>query len=194
MKRELAPAFLLNAYASGVFPMSDEQGRISWYAPDPRAIIELDEFHVPRTLRSACRQNRFKIAVDRDFRRVIRGCAAREEGTWISEDMEEAYIRLHDMGLAHSVECYVGDELGGGLYGVALGGAFFGESMFHRVRDASKVALVFLVERLRERGYKLLDVQFLTEHLARFGAKEIPRNEYIVRLKVALKVSCTFAG
>jgi len=184
---------LINAYASGVFPMSDDEGRISWYAPDPRAVIDLDEFHVPRTLRSVCRRNRFEVAVNRDFGAVIRRCAAREEGTWISEDIEEAYNRLHDQGLAHSVESYLGDELAGGLYGVALGGAFFGESMFHGVRDASKVALVFLVERLRERGYKLLDVQFLTEHLARFGAKEIPRNEYLVKLKAALKVACRFA-
>ena len=193
VKEELAPAVLISAYASGVFPMSDAEGQISWYAPDPRAIIALPEFHVPRKLGRRYRQGQFELVVNRDFPAVIRACANREEGTWISRDMEQAYVQLHRLGLAHSVECYEEERLAGGLYGVALGAAFFGESMFHRERDVSKFALVYLVERMRKRGYKLLDVQFLTAHLARFGAKEIPRNEYLVRLRVALKTNCRFA-
>ena len=192
VKEELAPAVLLSAYASGVFPMSDPDGQIRWYAPDPRAILELEGFHVPRTLGRTYRQGRFETVPNRDFPAVIRACADREEGSWISGDMEAAYIELHELGFAHSVACYREGRLAGGLYGVALGGAFFGESMFHRERDASKISLVYLVERLRERGYKLLDVQFLTGHLIRFGAREIPRNEYMVRLRAALKTNCRF--
>lgn len=190
---ELEPEFLLSAYANGTFPMSDPIGRIGFYDPDPRAIIDLDEFSVSRTLRQTYRQGRFEIVIDRDFSRVIRACAERDEGTWISPDIIEAYDRLHELGHAHSVACYREDELAGGLYGLSLRGAFFGESMFHYHTDASKVALVHLVEHIISRGFKLLDVQFLTEHMTRFGAKEIPRNEYKVRLRAALKAECTFA-
>ncbi len=183
---------LLIAYASGMFPMADSGGEIGWYCPDPRAIIELEGFHVGRSLRQVVRQQRLKVLVNRAFRRVIEACAERGEGTWISPEIIEAYSNLHELGYAHSVEAWRGEALAGGLYGVALGGAFFGESMFHLARDASKVALVALVERLRERGYVLLDTQFMTPHLARFGAVEIPRREYFVRLRKALRRVCRF--
>ncbi len=188
----LTPEVLVSAYCQGIFPM-DVQGRIRWFSPDPRAIIPLERFHVSHTLGQLCRQGKFEVRVNRRFRDVMRGCAERPEGTWISQDIIEAYTALHERGLAHSVEAYCEGELAGGLYGVALGGAFFGESMFHRRRDASKVALVHLVERMRDRGYRLLDVQFLTPHLERFGAVEIRRSEYLRRLRAALRVTCRFA-
>ena len=193
MHPDLQPHILLAAYASGIFPMADDDERIGWYAPDPRAIIELDAFHLPRTLRQVYRQGRFELSVNRCFREVVEACADRREGTWISADIVEAYCELHRSGFAHSVEAWCGGALVGGLYGVALRGGFFGESMFHRQRDASKVALVHLVERLRQRGFTLLDVQFITPHLARFGAVEVSRREYLVRLGQALKLECRFA-
>ena len=189
---QLSSATLIRAYASGVFPMADDRsGRIRWYAPDPRAVIPLDAFHVPRSLRQSLRKGVFEVTVDADFAAVIRACAEREE-TWISAEIERAYIELHRLGLAHSVETWRAGRLAGGLYGVALGGAFFGESMFSRETDASKVALVALVERLRARGFVLLDTQFLTPHLARFGAVEIPRDEYEQRLADALRLDRRF--
>lgn len=174
--------------------MGYPEGGIAWFAPDPRAVIDLDDFHVSNTLRRRYQQGRFDLAVNRDFRAVIRACGERPEGTWISEEIIAAYVRLHELGYAHSVECRLKEKLVGGLYGVALGGAFFGESMFYWERDASKIAMVYLVRRLRERGYGLLDVQVLTPHLARFGAKEIPRRQYMVRLRAALKKECRFVG
>lgn len=183
----LTPDVLVAAYSNGIFPM-DVDGTIQWFSPDPRAIIDLDEFHVSKTLAQRCRQGRFEIRIDTRFEEVMRGCADRPEGTWISEEIVGAYVRLHRLGLAHSVESWQAGELAGGLYGVALGGAFFGESMFSRRADASKVALVALVERMRERGFMLLDVQFMTGHLARFGAREIPREEYLERLETALGI------
>jgi leucyl/phenylalanyl-tRNA--protein transferase len=191
--RELEPDILLGAYASGIFPMADHDGEVSWFSPDPRAILPLDGVHVSRNLQKLCRMGKFEVVVDRDFPAVIRACAEREEGTWISPDFIEAYTRLHEMGFAHSVEARLDGELAGGLYGVHLGGAFCGESMFFRVRDASKVALVRLVERMRRGGFTLLDVQFMTSHLRRFGAVEIPRTEYLRRLKIALSQSCRLA-
>lgn len=169
--------------------MAIEPGEIRWYSPDPRGIIPLEGFHASRRLSRLVRQGRFAVRVDTDFPAVIRACAARqdEEGTWIDEEILESYCALHERGLAHSIETWQGDELVGGLYGVALGGAFFGESMFHNATDASKVALVALVERLRERGYVLLDTQWLTDHLAQFGAVEIPRRRYLRLLDAALK-------
>lgn len=189
---ELSPDILLSAYARGVFPMADKAGRIGWYSPDPRAILPLEAFHVPRTLRQRVRQRRFEIRIDTAFEHVIRRCAGRREGTWISQDIIEAYCRLNEMRFAHSVESWRDDQLVGGLYGVALGGAFFGESMFHSATDASKVALVHLVERMRNRGYRLLDVQFITPHLQRLGAIAIPRAEYLGRLVEALHCDCRF--
>ena len=190
---ELEPEVLLGAYAEGIFPMADEEGRIMWFSPDPRAILPLDAFRVSRNLGRAYRSGKFAITVDRDFPAVIAACADRTEGTWISDDIVVAYTRLHEHGFAHSVETRLGGELVGGLYGVALGGAFFGESMFHQVTDASKVALIHLIERMAERGFSLLDVQFTTGHLQRFGAVEIPRDEYLRQLKFALSQSCHLA-
>lgn len=190
----LDPETLLSAYAQGVFPMTDRDGRIRWYTADPRGILPLDErFHVPKTLATTVRQARFEIRVDTDFAGTMRGCMlARAEGTWISEPLVQAYLRLHRMGYAHSVEAWQGRELVGGLYGASLRGAFFGESMFHTARDASKVALVHLVERLRERGYELLDTQASTEHLRRFGCLDIPADEYLRLLQRAMRKPCEF--
>ena len=170
---------------------------IFWFAPDERAIIPLAGFHVSRSLRRVVRQGRYRVVADQAFEAVIRACAAprpRHPDTWISEAIVQSYTALAAHGWAHSVECYEDDELVGGLYGVAIGGAFFGESMFHRRRDASKVALVHLVERLRQRGYVLLDVQYMTPHLARFGACEITREEYEQRLSEAISVDVEWGG
>lgn len=180
---------LLKAYASGSFPMADEGG-IRWYSPNPRGVIPLDRFHVPRRLARIIRQRRFEIRVDSAFRRVIEACAAdREEGTWINDEIVESYCALHAAGPAHSVEVWVAGELVGGLYGVALGGAFFGESMFHHATDASKVALAALVERLRVHEFALLDVQWVTPHLEMFGATEIAKRRYLMLLEEALRLS-----
>ena len=187
----LTPEALISAYMQGVFPM-DVQGQIQWFSPDPRAILELDDFRTSRTLRQLVRTGKFEIQIDTQFEAVMRACADRPDGTWISEEIITAYCELHRLGLAHSVESWRDGELAGGLYGVAIGGAFFGESMFHRRTDASKVALVALVERMRARNFTLLDIQFLTEHLERFGAVEIPRRTYLRRLREALAVETTF--
>lgn len=184
---------LLTAYSQGAFPMTDSDGTIRWYTADPRGIIPLDTFHVPSSLRQIVRQNKFEIVFNYDFDRVMRGCMnARPDGSWISEQLIGAYMQLHQLGFAHSVEAWKDGDLAGGLYGVSLGGAFFGESMFHTVRDASKVALVALVERLQERGYELLDTQAATAHLKRFGCVEIPAGDYLRRLQRALSKRCTF--
>ena len=167
-------------------------GPILWFAPDPRAIIPLDGFHAPRSLRQIIRKGTFEVTADEDFPGVIQACATREE-TWISDEIIRVYIDLHTLGVAHSIECWREGRLAGGLYGVALGGAFFGESMFSRETDASKVALVALVERLRDRGFTLLDTQYQTPHLARFGAIEIPRRDYERRLAAALRLPRRFA-
>lgn len=179
---------VLLAYATGWFPMADERSRIRWYSPDPRGVIELGTFHVPKRLARTLRANRFRVRFDTAFDEVIRACAAdREEGTWINDEIVETYTALHLHGVAHSVEVWQGEQLAGGLYGVALRAAFFGESMFHRVTDASKVALVALVDHLRARDYRLLDVQWVTPHLETFGAVEISRREYLKRLKAAIE-------
>ncbi len=193
MRVDLAPDILLSAYAHGVFPMADPDGEIRWYQPHRRGILPLDQFHVPRTLRQRCRQGVFETRVDADFEGVIRGCIEGRGETWISEEIIEAYCRLHQLGFAHTVESWQEGRLVGGLYGVTLGGAFFGESMFHRATDASKVALVKLVERLREREFTLLDVQFQTPHLARFGVIEIPHEQYLTRLRHAIQLERWFA-
>jgi leucyl/phenylalanyl-tRNA--protein transferase len=191
-RQTLDPELLLRAYAVGWFPMgTGRRGRIEWFSPDPRGILPLDNFRVSSRLARVVRQGRFDVRVDTDFEAVMRACARRDE-TWITDDIVEAYVALHRAGLAHSVETWQGDALVGGLYGVALGGAFFGESMFHEVTDASKVALVALVTRMRERGYALLDTQWVTPHLAQFGGVEIPRAEYLIRLESALRLSCRF--
>jgi leucyl/phenylalanyl-tRNA--protein transferase len=191
----LDPETLLSAYAQGAFPMSDRDGIVRWYTADPRGVIPLDErFHVAGTLRALVRQRKFDARINFDFEKTMTLCAqGRPDGTWIGRQLIRAYCRLHDLGFAHSVECYgEHDQLVGGLYGVSLGGAFFGESMFHRARDASKVALVHLVERLRERGFLLLDAQASTPHLRTFGCEEISGDEYLKRLREAIAVKCVF--
>ncbi|MBU0717062.1 MAG: leucyl/phenylalanyl-tRNA--protein transferase [Planctomycetes bacterium] len=192
MRDDLSPEVLLAAYVTGIFPMADEAGEVHWLAPDPRAIIELDGFTVSRSLRAVIRREGFEMTVNQAFPDVIEACADRVEGTWISPEIKEAYGVLHDLGFCHSVEVWQDGWLAGGLYGVAIGGAFFGESMFHRISDASKVALVHLVSRMRERGFTLLDVQFMTEHLRQFGAVEIPRIDYERRLGEAVRKPCSF--
>lgn len=189
---KLTPDMLLQAYQAGIFPMGDDKtNAIGWFAPDPRGILPLDAFHVPDTLAKLVRQDPFEVVSDRDFEAVIHSCADRER-TWITPPVIEAYTELHEMGYAHSVECWQEGELAGGLYGVALGGAFFGESMFYRVSNASKVALVHLVRQLRAGGYTLLDVQYSNPHLEQFGVIEIPRDEYERRLRRALQVEATW--
>lgn len=168
-----------------------EDGSIGWYSPDPRAVIPLDGLRVSRSLRRTVDRGTFTVTTDLDFPAVIGACAEREE-TWISPEIAEAYTRLWMEGHGHSVECRAGGELAGGLYGLAIGGAFFGESMFSRRADASKVALVHLVRLLNGAGFTLLDAQFLTPHLARFGAVEIPRSAYLRRLSAALRKNARF--
>lgn len=190
--KAIEPDFLLMAYCSGYFPMAEPQsGEIQWYSPDPRAIFDLRAFHIPRSLSLTMKKSPFEIKIDTAFEAVMRRCGEREE-TWISEELVQTYVALHRLGFAHSVECWREKKLVGGLYGVSIAGAFFGESMFSVEKDASKVALVHLVDRLRERAFELLDTQFLTTHLARFGAKEIPRKEYLAKLEKALKKNCIF--
>lgn len=181
------------AYREGIFPMAHEKtGEIWWFRPDPRAILPLDSFHISRSLAKTIRKGLFEVRVNTDFPGVMRGCADRPEGTWISEDFIRVYTQLHRQGKAHSVETWREGRLVGGTYGVALGGAFMAESMFHYETDASKVALAALVERLRRRGFVLLDVQYLTPHLARFGAIEIPHRVYYRLLQYALRLDCRF--
>jgi leucyl/phenylalanyl-tRNA--protein transferase len=182
---------LMSAYAQGIFPMADHQGTIHWYAPDPRAILEHDNLHVSRSLRATIRKGIYEVRMDTAFELVMRHCAARNE-TWINEALIASYTGLHHAGLAHSVEAWRDGVLVGGLYGVALRGAFMGESMFSRATDASKVCLVALVEHLKARGYVLHDTQFLTPHLAALGATEIPRRVYEQRLRAALQLNCTW--
>lgn len=187
----LTPELLVYAYQRGLFPMGDPEGGIGWYSPDPRAVFPLDRFHAPKTLLKTVRQGKFEVRVNADFEGVLRGCAGREE-TWITEEIHTVYMALHRHGLAHSVEAWRGGALVGGLYGVALGGAFFGESMFSHETDASKVCLVHLVDRLKARGFTLLDSQYPTEHLMRFGQALIPRRLYMQQLAEALGRECRF--
>ncbi len=185
------PDFLLQAYRMGIFPMAMDDGEIGWFSPDPRGIIPLDKFHIPKGLQRTLRKNTFDVRIDTAFTDVMKGCAEREE-TWIDDTVMESYCELHRRGFAHSVETWQEDELTGGLYGVAIGGAFFGESMFHRRTDASKVSLVALVAHLRERRFELLDTQWTTPHLETFGAVEIPKREYMRRLHEALAARTSF--
>lgn len=184
---------LLAAYRQGFFPMAID-GEIRWFSPRERGIIPLDGFHVPRRLGRVLKQGRFQVAVDRRFEGVVAACAARPDpaGTWIDAEIAESYAALHRAGFAHSVETWQNGELVGGLYGVTLRGAFFGESMFHRVTDASKVALAWLVDRLRARGYALLDIQWVTPHLASLGAVAVHRTRYRALLAAAMDRDCRF--
>lgn len=188
----IPPELLEKAYREGMFPMADLDGTIRWFSPEPRTIIPLENFHVPRRLDRTIRQEKFDLSLNRDFEGVIRACADRPE-TWINEEIVQAYTALHTAGKAHSIEAYLNGNLVGGLYGVSLGGGFMGESMFSRSRDASKVCLIQLLRRLRERGFTLFDTQFMTPHLEGFGAVEIPRKEYMRRLREALTLSPKFA-
>lgn len=188
----LSSEILETCYRAGAFPMADQWGRIEFYRSDPRSVLELDALHVSKSLARVVRQGVYDVRVDCDFEGVIRACARRPE-TWINEEIIRGFVSLYEEGKAHSVEAYKDDELAGGLYGVTLGGAFMGESMFARMRDASKVCLVYLVERLKERGYVLLDCQIQNDHLARLGATEIPEKEYLQRLKEALELRRSFS-
>ena len=192
-KLTLTPEGVLLAYRRGIFPMADERsGEVLWFRPDPRAIIPLDGLHISRSLARTLRRGLFEIRVDTDFEGVMRACADRPEGTWISERFVKVYSALYRAGTAHSVEAWRNGRLVGGVYGLALGGAFMAESMFHRETDASKVALAALVGRLRERRFILLDVQYVTPHLQSLGAVEIPRRKYEERLVQALRLDCHF--
>src|ERR1700756_4638842 len=182
----IPPELLLQGYRLGVFPMAMEDESIAWFSPDPRAIIPLEGFHVSHGLRRSWRRKTFEIKIDHRFGEVIRACAKHKD-TWINREIIESSEQRRELGYAHSVEAWTEGRLAGGLYGVAIGGAFFGESMFHRVTDASKIALVALVEHLRARRFALLDTQWLTPHLARFGAIEIPRKHYLRRLHAAVE-------
>ncbi len=193
----LASEWLLDAYQHGIFPWptGDPSLPVPWCSPDPRAIFELGQFHVPRRLARTCRGGKFRATFDSDFPGVIRGCAtagARRGQTWLTTPMIRAYTQLFELGHCHSVEVWHEDQLAGGTYGLAIGGLFAAESMFYRARDASKVALVHLVQRLRQRGYAIMDIQQITPHTAQFGAIEIPRAEYLRRLAEALCASVTF--
>jgi len=185
---------VLAAYRQGYFPMADpEDGRIYWYAPDPRAILPLDRFHVPRNLARLVRRGVFQVTFDWAFDDVVAACADRQQ-TWIAPALADIYRALHRLGHAHSVECWQKGRLVGGLFGVSIGGAFFGESMFHRVSEASKVALVHLVAHLRRQGFRLLDIQFLTPHFQQFGAEEIPRTDFERRLAEAVVLPVRWAS
>jgi len=195
---QLTTEWLLTAYRQGIFPWPVYDGQteiLAWFSPDPRAILELDRLHVSHRLQRRLRSNRFQATLDVDFRGVIAACAeARrpDEGTWITPHLAEAYVELHRLGVAHSVEVWHEGRLAGGVYGLALGGFFAGESMFHRERDASKVALVHLVRHLKSRGFVLFDVQQASPHLMRLGATEVPRSEFLKRLKRALELPVSF--
>ena len=191
---DLSPDGLLRAYVNGFFPMAEHrQGRIGWFSPDVRGAFELDNLRVSRSLRKVIRDGRFKVSIDDDFPAVIRLCGEVRDETWISAEITDAYIRLHELGFAHSVECRREGRLVGGLYGVSINGAFFGESMFQTESDASKVALVFLFERMRERGMTMLDTQYMNPHLESLGGIEIEREEYERRLASALFSEATFS-
>ena len=196
---EITPEVLLKAYACGIFPMAEsaEDPALYWIEPEKRGIIPLDTFHIPARLARTVRSERFSIAVNRDFQGVLDGCAEPAPGrtrTWINTRIRSLYCKLYDIGHCHSVEAYENGELAGGLYGVCLGRAFFGESMFHRARDASKVALVHLVARLKASGFALLDTQFVTSHLTTFGAIEVPQRHYHKLLEAALVGEADFTG
>jgi leucyl/phenylalanyl-tRNA--protein transferase len=190
---DFSPARLLLAYRSGIFPWSDNP--ISWWSPDPRGIIELDQCHAPRSLEKFLRQNPYTVTRDRAFRAVMECCAqptAKRGASWITPSFIAGYTQLHELGHAHSVECWRANELVGGIYGVAVGGLFAGESMFHRADNASKVALFHLVTHLRQQGFALFDIQMVTPVTRQLGAVEIPRAEYLQRLHHATELNCNF--
>lgn len=187
----IPPEILLHGYRLGVFPMAMDDGSIEWFSPTRRGIIPLENFRLPHVAQRAWQRKTFVIKIDCAFAEVIRACARRAE-TWINDEIIASYEQLHQLGHAHSVEAWQDDKLAGGLYGVAINGAFFGESMFHRVSEASKIALAGLVERLRDRKFALLDTQWLTPHLKQFGAREIPRAKYLQMLENAVNLRRDF--
>ena len=181
---------LIYGYSNGIFPMADADGSLYWYAPDPRAVIPIDTYKPARSLRPALNQNRFEVRIDTNFEQVMRHCSlprSADDGVWISEEIIQAYTDLHRAGLAHSVETYIDNQLVGGLYGVSLGAAFFGESMFYHVSDAAKVAFHQLIMTLRQQQFVLLDTQFINDNVRRFGAIEIPKADYLKQLRIALR-------
>lgn len=184
---DLEPGTILAAYRAGIFPWPDSSRRLLWWSPDPRAVLPLDGFHESRSLARLRHRQQFRVTRNEDCREVIAGCADRPGGTWITRGMAAAYLQLHELGWVHSVEVWDGRSLAGGLYGIAIGGLFAAESMFHRRSNASKIAVAELVAWLRERGFLLLDVQMQTEHLASIGAIEISREDYLARLDVAVR-------
>lgn len=193
MGGDLSVPRLLLAYRSAIFPWTVNP--VSWWSPNPRAIFELERFHVPRSLAKFLRRAPFEVTCNRAFRRVMEGCATPgpgRGGSWITAEFIEAYTRLHEAGHAHSIECWQAGELAGGIYGVSVGGLFAGESMFHRATNASKVALYHLVARLRERGFALFDIQMITPATRQLGAIEISRDEYLERLAAAMRLNCQF--
>ncbi len=187
----LTPELLIMAYQQGYFPMAERNGETYWHSPDPRAIIPLDKVRFSRSLRKTIAKGIYETRINTAFQEVVIACSEREE-TWISPEIIDAYTYLHELGFAHSVEAWHKDRLAGGLYGVAIGGAFFGESMFATMNDASKVAFVRLVEHLRKQGFILLDSQYLNDHIESLGGIEISRSEYMSRLEVAIHLPCTF--
>lgn len=189
----IEPRVLISAYCSGIFPMGMENGRLSWFSPDPRGILPIADFHVPRSTRSDLLRAEFEIRTDTAFGEVVRCCGDRRD-TWITKEIIASYELLHKMGNAHSIEAWRGGRLAGGLYGVAIGGAFFGESMFSRVPGGSKAALVWLMHHLKDRGFALHDTQWTTPHLAMFGGREIPRDEYLALLEKAVGLPAKFGG
>ncbi len=186
---------LIYGYVNGIFPMADADGTLYWYSPDPRAVIPIDTYKPAKSLRPVLNKKQFDIRINTNFEKVMRLCAiprSMDDSTWISEEIIEAYTTLNQMGLAHSVETYLDNQLVGGLYGVSLGSAFFGESMFHRVDNASKVAFHYLMITLRDQKFELLDTQFINDNVRRFGAIEIPKNQYLRQLKHALRRKARF--
>jgi leucyl/phenylalanyl-tRNA--protein transferase len=186
---------LIYGYINGIFPMADADGTLYWYAPDPRAVIPIATYKPAKSLRPVLNQNQFEIRINTAFTEVMRGCSvprSEDDSVWISEEIIQAYTELHHMGLAHSVETYINDRLVGGLYGVALGAAFFGESMFNRVSNASKVAFHHLILILRQQQFTLLDTQFINDNVRRYGAIEIPKADYLKQLRAALRLKTRF--
>ncbi|HQZ14205.1 MAG TPA: leucyl/phenylalanyl-tRNA--protein transferase [Devosia sp.] len=194
---DLTPELILRAYQAGIFPMAEDASSedVFWVSPQQRGIIPLGDFHVSRSLRKVLRTHSWQVRVDTDFEGIIEGCATAgsdRDSTWINPSIRRLYGQLFDRGYCHTVEVWEGEELVGGLYGLSIGAAFFGESMFHRRTNASKIAMAHLIERLRAGGYRLLDTQFVTDHLKTFGGTEIPREDYELRLAHALEHSASF--
>ncbi|MFM7095782.1 MAG: leucyl/phenylalanyl-tRNA--protein transferase [Gemmataceae bacterium] len=190
---DLEPETLLCAYKNGIFPWFDSDTPILWWCPDPRAILEFNNLYVSKRLARTLRGDKFQVTFNQDFDAVVKGCAYRpEEGTWITPEVAKAYGKFHQLGHAHSVEVWQNGSLVGGLYGVAIGGLFAGESMFSTVSDASKIALVALVDRLKHKGFQLFDLQIINDHTSMMGATEIPRDSYLARIKTAVKLKVSF--